>query len=156
MSCRNINTMLGNYLPLTGGIMRGDLRVDSNLVMGYTRAGGWAWSMNYSKAGVKTPFMHIYGANDTLHLINIGGEVYYQCVLNIDLDNKRVGINVENPQYPLHVKGDIYCTGKIITDGGVVNNSVQSQSLDGQQNMGGVFRELDLRKLAPARGRRAA
>lgn len=103
--------------------MTGDLRTYDKLVIGYSRVGGWAWAINYLKAGVKTPFMHIYGEGDILQTVSIGGESYNRCVMSVRQETKRVGVNIDKPEYPLHVVGDIYCTGKIITEKGIENRS---------------------------------
>ena len=49
-----------------------------------------------------------------------------------------VGGLTASPNGALHVTGDIYCTGKVITDGGIQNNS---QSAVSQQIVGGGISE---------------
>lgn len=56
--------------------------------------------------------------------------------IGIDNSTQNVGVKTRYPKFPLHVIGDIYCTGKIITDGGIQDNS---QSPISQQNMGGGY-----------------
>lgn len=66
----------------------------------------------------------LYEDKDYISYLYYAGD-YKECAITIDVSNYNVGIGVNNmiPQHRLHVVGDIYCTGRIITDGGIQDNS---------------------------------
>lgn len=152
--------LLGSYLPLSGGKLNGNLSFskEKNIIFDHSDAtGGYTSALIAKSLHSQQQILGYFGANQSnINFVFIGGTWENPNVMFHENGNVALGLSdrFQVPKRKLHVVGDIYCTGKIITDGGIQNNAV-SQSSD-SQSIGGGWNREGLSILPLCGGRRAA
>lgn len=119
---QNIDQVKLNYLPLSGGNVNGEIGV---------------YSGNRQNRATLKHRSNGYGSGSNCADLIFSGSVGYDSLHELFMMRfvhrnggveGLLGVNTNYPQYPLHVVGDIYCTGKITSLGGVQSASIEQLS----------------------------
>lgn len=116
-----------------------------NIICSSPNGSGWAYNNNnhvninfkdiiqtYVSLGTSYNLETGISSFDIHNLLNLKPNISSTGIVFRVSSNKRVGINTESPQEALHVEGNIYCSGKIITENGIEDKSSISQLSDSE------------------------
>lgn len=139
MRAESIDTLLGGYLPLSGGTMNKDANITlcSTIDNRITTVHFYGMTVEARKDGngyisgliaTGEPEFEKYPEGLSCIAVLAGGSKTryyyggpYNAPLTIQTLDGKWGFGTTDPKHKIHVVGDIYCTGKIITDGGLEN-----------------------------------
>ena len=130
-----VDTKLAAYLPLSGGTMSGAIRYVSNGNRYLTLSGdGLRWDFSDVTGGHANEWLYVtepdgsgytgmgvYGTADGLNYLYIGGSYTAPWITLMPSGN--VGIGITSPAYRLHVVGNSYATGDMISSSFSLNGS---------------------------------
>ena len=106
-----------NYLPLSGGVLTGELTVPERLnIRQPNTTGGWARNIAYQTPdGSSTQAtIYFYGSGASISRIGINYGGYSSSDgIHIVKSSGNVGIGTTSPSYPLHVIGDVGFSGTL-------------------------------------------
>ena len=118
----NAGSSSGNYLPLGGGTLTGDLiidtgtgtrlEIDSDIRLWMHSTTGWARAFSvytYDGSSLEQSIAGAFGQAKSISYCYYGGK--YNSPAMVILPSKNVGIGTTSPSYKLHVAGSAYASG---------------------------------------------